>query len=86
MRRAVALIAATLLWAVPSLGADLEVRASVDRRTAGVGEEIVLTVTVTGGFQNLPSPKLPGMPDFNVYPSGSSTNFSFVNGLPTLER
>jgi hypothetical protein len=75
-----------ILAAGPSAAADIDVSASVNRTSAGVGEEILLTVVVSGGFQNLPSPKLSEMADFNVYPSGSSTNFSFVNGRITSSK
>lgn len=87
MVRAVALsiFITGFLWAEVS-AAEIEISAAVDKRTVGVGEELVLSVTVTGGFQNLPSPDLPDMPDFTVYPSGTSTNFSFVNGRVTSSK
>ncbi len=66
--------------------AEIDVSASVNTRTAAVGQEILLSVTVSGGFQSLPAPKLPDMPDFNVYPSGTSTNFSLVNGRVTSSK
>lgn len=59
---------------------ELEIQAQVDRRSLGVGQELVLSVTVSGGFQSLPDPKVPDIEGFTVYPSGSSTSFSFVNG------
>ena len=60
--------------------AEVEIAAQVDRRSVGVGQELVLSVTVSGGFQSLPNPQVPQIEGFTVYPSGSSTNFSFVNG------
>jgi hypothetical protein len=60
--------------------ADIGIDAVLSARAVAVGREVVLTVTVSGGFQNLPAPRLPDLPGFNVYPSGTSTSFSFVNG------
>ena len=78
--RVVCVAIAVLIASSASARADLEVRADLDRESVGVGQELVLSVTVTGGFQNLPGPRVPEMEGFTVYPSGSSTSFSFVNG------
>lgn len=82
---ALALFVTAFMWAEVS-AAEIEISAAVDKRTVGVGEELVLSVTVSGGFQNLPSPNLPDMPDFTVYPSGTSTSFSLVNGRVTSSK
>lgn len=84
--RVLAIAAVLTLAAGGSKAAEVEISASVNRTTAGVGEEILLTVTISGGFQNLPTPELREMPDFSVYPSGSSTNFSLVNGHVTSSK
>lgn len=66
-------------FAATVAAAEIGIDANLSARAAAVGQELLLTVTVSGGFQNLPEPKLPDLPDFSVYPSGTSTSFSFVN-------
>ena len=59
----------------------LELSATLDREQARVGEQVVLTVIVSGGVQNLPDPEIPDLKaDFDFYPAGSSRSFSFING------
>jgi len=65
----------------PGAALALEVTASVDPDKGRVGEEMVLTVVVSGSFRNLSDPVLPNLSDdFDVYSAGSSRNFSFING------
>jgi len=75
----------SLLWGDAAAG-KISIEASVDRNVVGVGEELVLTVSVSGGLQNLPEPKLPDMPDFSVYGSGTNTSFSWTNGRISSSR
>jgi hypothetical protein len=58
---------------------DLSFRAYVDKTEVTLNDQITLTIEVSGK-QNLPDPELPTIEDFEVYSSGRSTNFSFVNG------
>jgi hypothetical protein len=62
---------------------DVEVRASLDRNTAAVGEQVMMTVEVRGKFRKSASPELPPLDAFDIYQAGTSQNFSFVNGQAT---
>ncbi len=59
--------------------AAIEVEAHLDRDQVALSERLTLTVTVNGGGGGA-RPELPELPDFAVYPAGTSRNFSFVNG------
>ncbi|HXV12837.1 MAG TPA: BatD family protein [Candidatus Krumholzibacteria bacterium] len=59
---------------------EVAVRATVEPSTVEVGGQAVLTVVVEGKFRRGGSPELPPLPDFDVFESGTSQNFSFVNG------
>lgn len=68
---------------LPLFSAELNFSAAVDRTTVGLGETFTLNVTVRGeNIGNVPNPKLPDMPDFNILgrSSSQSTNISFING------
>lgn len=60
--------------------AAVDVSASLDRDTAQAGDQVVLTITAEGSVRSMPEPKLPDLPDFDVYSGGTSQNFSFING------
>jgi hypothetical protein len=53
---------------------------SLNRETIGLGEQALLTITVLGGKQDIPTPDLPDLSAFNVYSQGTSTNITIVNG------
>ena len=74
-----ALLALALLGAAVPAGAAIQVEAHLDRDQAAVGERVTLTVTVNGDG-DAARPELPPLPDFAIYPAGTSRNFSFVNG------
>ncbi len=59
---------------------DIAVRATVEPTTVEVGGQALLTVVVEGKFRRGGSPELPPLADFDVYESGTSQSFSFVNG------
>ena len=59
---------------------NVSISASFDRNSAAVGEQITMQVSVSGDANDIPEPKLPGIPDFNVYSSGRSQSVSIVNG------
>lgn len=72
---------AALLWlavAAPALGASLDV--VVDRDVASRGDQVMMTVTVSGENRDLPSPQLPAIPGVVVSRGGTSQNFQMVNG------
>lgn len=59
---------------------ELQVNVELNRDTIGLDEQAVLTVTVSGATQNLPAPKMPTLPMFEVYSQGRSSNYSIING------
>ena len=61
------------------LAQDLSFRAYVDKTEVTLDDRITLTVEVSGK-KSVPDPELPLIEDFEVYSSGRSTSFSFVNG------
>ncbi len=68
-----------VLGTAAAAGAAIQVEAHLDRNQAAVGERVTLTVTVSGDG-DAARPEMPDLPDFAVYPAGTSRNFSFVNG------
>ena len=65
----------------PAWGADPAIEAFLDPAACRVGEQVVLTVTISGESGSLPEPELPDMSaDFDVGSAGSSRNMSIVNG------
>ena len=63
-----------------------EVSASLDRSTAQVGDNVVLTVVANGSMKSVPEVTLTNLEsDFDVYSVGQSTNVSFVNGQMTSQ-
>lgn len=74
---AVALVAARPAAAAVSVAAELS------RARLTMGEQAVLSITVSGDQASLPSPKLPALDSFSVFDTGRSQNLSFVNGRMT---
>jgi hypothetical protein len=74
---------AVCLSAVPVCGQDeIEIELSLDRNKIGMNETATLTVIVTGsGQQQLPEPKLPPLPQFQIFSAGSSTSLQIINGV-----
>jgi len=77
----IAVYAVLVVAAVPMFAVAQGITATIDRTEATTADQLVLTVTVEGS-QNA-TPQLPEIPDFNVYPRGSSSQISFVNGRTT---
>ncbi len=77
---ALAMLAALTVTAAPVRAGDVEVTASVSPSVVPVGNSAVLTVTVRGKFRRTAAPQLPTLEDIYVFESGTSQNFSLVNG------
>ena len=84
MNRSTAILAISMticaMWANGAHGGDVSVNANVNPEVVPVGNEVLLTVTVRGKFRRSADPVFPPMEDFDVYNSGTSQNFSFING------
>jgi hypothetical protein len=59
---------------------DIHFEASVDQTQITLDDQIAFTVTVSGDVKSVPKPTLPSLDDFVIYSSGTSQNWSFVNG------
>lgn len=59
---------------------DINLSATVDKNSVGLGESITLTIAASGGMKSIPKPALPDLSDFDVYSSGTSSNFSIGTG------
>jgi tetratricopeptide (TPR) repeat protein len=68
-----------ILFVNEAARADIELRASVDRTQAAVGERITLTVEASGA-QNVPAPDIGSAGSLQVQYLGPSTHVSIVNG------
>ncbi len=87
-RRALGVLLAQFLMVVPSLSADLSVRAFIDQRIVSVGDSFTLSVELSGGdANNASSPQPPDIEAFAAYRgSGSSTSMQFANGQMSQTR
>lgn len=73
-----------LVFSVPAVQAEeIRVTANLSKRTAQVGEEIRLTIRVSGQNMNLQAPRLPPMDGFEAYYTGRASHITFVNGVST---
>ena len=60
--------------------AELTISDAVDKTSVAVGEEILLTIDISGQSINIPSIEIPPLANFSIYSSGRSQSMSFVNG------
>jgi len=66
----------------PSLRAEeVRVSASLNKRSAQVGEDVRLNIRVTGQTMNLQAPRLPAMDGFETYYTGRASHIAFINGV-----
>jgi len=73
-----AVLALGLAGAGRAAAAELEAR--LDRDAASRGDQVLLTVTVSGESRDLPTPELPAIPGVVVSRGGTSQNFQMTNG------
>lgn len=66
------------VFAVAAAAADLQAR--VDRTTAAPGDQVVLTVTLSGRGRDLAMPELPPIAGVDAARGGTSSSFQMVNG------
>jgi hypothetical protein len=73
-----------ILWGVlaPSLQAEeVRVSASLNKRSAQVGEEVRLSIRISGTGTNLQAPRLPQLDGFETYYTGRASHITFINGV-----
>jgi hypothetical protein len=63
-----------------ALAEDVSIEASVGKNRLALDDQLILFVTVKGSAANVPNPKLPSLPSFDVYSTGRAQNVSIVNG------
>jgi len=82
------LVPVVLGLALLAAGAEaaVDVGASLDHDSIRAGDQVVLTVTVTGDARNVEPPTLPALTDFRIFRGGQSQRFSFVNGQASAEH
>jgi len=64
---------------------EYRIKASADRKTAVVGDKIMLTVTVSANGSISVQPTAPELKDFDVMGTSSSNRISIVNGAQYVE-
>jgi len=78
------LCAALIIWGVfaPALQAEeVRVSASLDKRSVQPGEEVRLSIRVTGQSMNLQAPRLSQLDGFETYYTGRASHISVINGV-----
>ncbi len=68
------------LWNCLGIAEEVQVSVSVDQDHVQVNEEIHLNVKITGIRGSIQAPQLPSLEGFDVFYSGRSSKFSFING------
>ncbi|MCL1901906.1 MAG: BatD family protein [Firmicutes bacterium] len=63
-----------------SFAGEINFSASVDKNRMALNEYLGYSLTVSGDASGLPEPKIADLADFNIYGTGKSQSFSFVNG------
>lgn len=68
--------------ALPSLASaeDVKITSTFDKRAAQIGEEIHLTIRISGAQGNIQAPRLPGFKGFDTFYTGRASHISFING------
>lgn len=62
------------------LASDVAVTARVDRKQISQDESLEYTVEISGDVSKVPNVALPKLADFEVYSTGTSQSFTWVNG------
>jgi hypothetical protein len=62
---------------------DVSVTAKVDKNVVSSDDQVKLTITVGGQFQQLDEPQLPPLNEFEIVGRSRSSQFSMVNGVVT---
>ncbi len=62
---------------------EVRVTAAVNKRAVTVGEEVRLSIRVTGQSMNLQAPRLPKLDGIDTYYTGRASHITFINGVST---
>lgn len=69
-----------LVLVPPTVRAAVNISASVDRTQVALEESLTYSLEITGDVKSLPDPVLPALADFDVYSSGRTQSYNWVNG------
>jgi hypothetical protein len=73
-----------LIATSPSIAqAGVQVSAEIDRETLSADEQVTLTISVSGSFDQINDPELPSLSGFRVVGSSRSSQFSMADGVVT---
>ncbi|MFA5168195.1 MAG: BatD family protein [Candidatus Omnitrophota bacterium] len=78
------LLAAFIIWGIfaPVIQAEeVRVSASLNKHSVQAGEEVRLSIRVTGQSMNLQAPRLPQLDGFETYYTGRASHISVINGM-----
>ena len=78
MTRSALAVLSLLAFACPARAANLSVTAALTHDAVAIGEQLVLSVAISGSGSA--SPKPPIIPDVEIYESGKSQSVSIING------
>ncbi len=59
---------------------DVQVNSSLDKRSVSVGEEVHLTIRISGAQGNIQAPRLAAIKNFDTYYTGRASHLTFING------
>ncbi len=66
-------------WAA-HCSAQVQISASVDKKSVDIAEDISLVITVSAPSVDISAPLMPSLPNFNIYSAGKSHSIGQVNG------
>ena len=80
-----AFICVLFTLASPALAqGNINFTAEVDRTAISSDDQLTLTLTVSGDYQQASQPQLPMLSGFNVVSSSQSSQFSMINGVTSM--
>jgi hypothetical protein len=74
-----------LCFAMPIYAQDVSFKANVDKDRTALNEPVELNLIVTGA-QNAGNPELPALDGFEIVSTGSSSQYSFINGQMSASK
>lgn len=78
--RACFFILGLLIPSITLFAEEIQVSSNFDKRTAQVGEDIHLTVRISGADGSIQAPRLPGFNGFDTFYTGRASRITFING------
>lgn len=76
----VLLLLLSVFCCVPAFSEEVQITSTFNKRAAQVGEEIRLTIRISGVAGNIQAPRLPPFKGFDTFYTGRASHISFING------